>query len=637
MNPKLLALSGPLKGSVIPLGDTPFSIGRESSTRLRLRSPGVSRQHCVIERDAEDRFWLTDLGSRNGTFVNGVPRSKGELRHGDQIRVGESYLLLSLHDSELSQPHDIIDFDAEAVTGSLAEVSPEATLYLDRQGLAPKGLTAQQVLDDMRALIELSTAVNTTRDVKDLQGCLLESLFKTIPADRGAVLLTADGSEEPASVVGRDRHTGQAAPVTVSRSIVQKVLSDGQAVLNNAIEDDTSGSLADADVRSVIAAPLVARGKTLGAIYLYSCDPEIRFTDGHLQLLTAMAGIAAMALDNARHAEVLETDRKHLLSEIKIEHNMVGESDALHHVHDFIGRVAPTDATVLIAGESGTGKELVARAIHWNSLRAKKPFVAFNCAALVENLLESEMFGHQRGAFTGAIAQKQGKFEIANGGTIFLDEIGELAHPLQAKLLRVLQEKEFERVGGTHPIKADARVIAACSRELQDLVKEGKFREDLFYRLNVVSVVMPPLRERHDDIPLLAMYFTSKFATQCHRSITEISPAALESLQSYSWPGNVRELENAIERAVVLGSGDVIRPEDLPESVMEAENSSGGPVPRYHEAIVAAKREVVLRAFQEAEGDHLKAAQMIDVHPNYLYRLIRNMNLKPDLNKKPIG
>jgi two-component system, NtrC family, response regulator HydG len=299
----------------------------------------------------------------------------------------------------------------------------------------------------------------------------------------------------------------------------------------------------------------------------------------------------------------------------------------------FVAKVAPTDSTVLITGESGTGKELVARALHQNSPRAARPFVAINCAALSETLLESELFGHERGAFTGAVMQKKGKIEVADGGTLFLDEVGEMAPSLQAKLLRVLQEHVFERVGGTRPIKVDVRLVTATNRDLKDMIRSGAFREDLFYRINVVALVMPPLRERREDIPLLARYFASKYGERCNRRISGISTGALDCLMGYEWPGNVRELENAIERAAVLGSGEVIRPEDLPESVLEAARSGGPSKARYHEALKETKKQLIVNAFKEAGGNYVETARLLDVHPNYLHRLIRNMDMKGLLRK----
>jgi transcriptional regulator with GAF, ATPase, and Fis domain len=296
-----------------------------------------------------------------------------------------------------------------------------------------------------------------------------------------------------------------------------------------------------------------------------------------------------------------------------------------------------TDTTVLIRGESGTGKELAAQAVHTNSPRRERPFVAINCAALTETLLESELFGHERGAFTGALAQKKGKLEVADGGTLFLDEVGELAPVLQAKLLRVLQEREFERVGGTKTIRVDVRLVAATNRDLEEAVRRGSFRQDLYYRLNVVAFEMPSLRERREDIALLASYFASRYAARFKRKVTGIAPEARELLTSYDWPGNVRELENAIERAVVLGSTERVLPEDLPESIHEAAPASDAtaapPVTKYHDALREAKKQLLLRALEQSGGSFTEAAHTLGVHPNYLHRLISNLNLRPELKK----
>jgi len=301
----------------------------------------------------------------------------------------------------------------------------------------------------------------------------------------------------------------------------------------------------------------------------------------------------------------------------------IGESAPIRAVIQFIGKVAPTDSTVLIRGESGTGKELAAHAIHRNSARAAKPFIAINGATLSETLLESELFGHEKGAFTGAIAQKRGKLEIADGGTLFLDEVGELAPLIQAKLLRVLQEHEFDRVGGMRPVKVDVRIVAATNKNLEEAVRKGTFREDLYYRLNVLSVTMPPLRERREDIQLLASYFSSAYSKKCKRRINGISPEARALLRSYDWPGNVRELQNAIERAVVLGSAEMLAPEDLPEALFETGDVMTPPVTGYHDQLKKAKSSIVIKAIQEAQGNYTEAAKRLGLHPTNLHRLIR--------------
>ncbi|MBV9747037.1 MAG: sigma-54-dependent Fis family transcriptional regulator [Acidobacteriia bacterium] len=367
----------------------------------------------------------------------------------------------------------------------------------------------------------------------------------------------------------------------------------------------------------------------LGVLYLEGSSSGGVFDSAHLQLVTALANVAALALRHVRRIESLETENRRLQQELNIEHNMVGESQAVREVYQFIARVAGTDSTVLIWGESGTGKELVARAIHTNSSRAGRPFVAINCAAITETLLESELFGHEKGAFTGAVSQKKGKLEVGNGGTVFLDEVGELAMPLQAKLLRVLQEREFERLGGTRPIKLDVRLIAATNRDLQEAARTGTFRPDLYYRLNVVSVRMPSLRERRPDIPLLANYFAMRFSEKLKRRVSSISEKAMACLLHYDWPGNVRELENAIERALVLGSTDMILPEDLPDAIVEESHAAGRATTALHDGLRQAKREMIERAIEQAGGNYTEAAGLLGVHPNHLFRLIRTLELKP--------
>jgi transcriptional regulator with GAF, ATPase, and Fis domain len=269
----------------------------------------------------------------------------------------------------------------------------------------------------------------------------------------------------------------------------------------------------------------------------------------------------------------------------------------------------------------------VARALHRQSPRAAKPFAAINCAALTETLLESELFGHEKGAFTGAVAAKKGKLEAAEGGTVFLDEIGELAPSLQAKLLRVLQQREFEHVGGTRTLKLDVRMVAATNRDLQAEVRAGSFREDLYHRLNVVTLRVPPLRDRPGDIPALARYFLDRAAARCHRRVGAISPEAERYLTNYSWPGNIRELENAIERAVVLGTSDAVLPEDLPETILES--AAVPEVPgALQSTVTQTKRQSIIAAWQQAAGDHKQAAARLNIHPNSLRRLIRSLNLR---------
>jgi Nif-specific regulatory protein len=307
---------------------------------------------------------------------------------------------------------------------------------------------------------------------------------------------------------------------------------------------------------------------------------------------------------------------------------MVGDSPPMREVYRFVSKAAPADSTVLIHGESGTGKELVAHAIHRNSPRAAMPFLAINCAALTETLLESELFGHEKGAFTGAFAQKRGKLELADRGTVFLDEVGEMPLACQAMLLRLLQEREFTRVGGTRQIRTDIRLIAATNRDLEAAVEHGAFRRDLYYRLNVVSVTLPPLRDRRVDIAPLAGYFIAKHGKRAGRKVAGISREAIAFLEAHDWPGNVRELENAIERAVVLGSTDFILAEDLPETVREGVPQRTGPIGGYYDSIRNEKMRVIRAALDRAAGSFTEAAKLLGIDPNYLHRLVRNLNLR---------
>jgi Nif-specific regulatory protein len=627
---ELDAVTGPLKGTSIPLAEAEVTIGREPSNGISLLDVGVSRRHCIILRNGS-QFKIQDLSSRNGTFVNGVPVTERALASGDEIKIGGSLFVFVVPEAERAKSVSTsVEFNKSdgGGGGSTIILRKKDARYLQHDALQPSSRT----LADLNALLRISKAVNSVRGLEALEKEVLSRIFEVAPADRAAILLCEHGMDEWTSIFGWDRVAGPNPAVQVSRTIVSQVLSDGVAVLSNDLSSTESfsdtASILERRIHSVLAVPLEVFDRILGVIYLDASNPKAHFDENHLQLLTGIGSIAAAALDTARRMESLEQENRRLQAEISLEHNMVGDSPRMRDVYQFIARVAPRDVTVLIFGESGTGKELVARAIHRNSGRADKPCMAINCAALAESLLESELFGHEKGAFTGAIAQKKGKLEVAEGGTVFLDEIGELAPLLQAKLLRVLQEREFERVGGTRTIKLNVRLIAATNRELEEEVKRGRFREDLYYRLNVVAVRMPSLRERREDIPLLASYFTAKFSQRSNRPVLGVSPQARAGLMNYDWPGNVRELENAIERAVVLGSSDLILPEDLPEAILEKAESAGASMTAFHDALREAKKQLILNAFEQAQGTYTEAARLLGLHPNYLHRLIRNLNMK---------
>jgi transcriptional regulator with GAF, ATPase, and Fis domain len=616
MPPRLAAISGKLKGAIFAINEETLVIGRETASNLCLADAAVSRRHAKVEK--EDRgFVITDLESLNGTFVNDVPVKNRLLEHGDRVRIGDSQFLFLTHEGEAtSKSSDVRLDDRHVASGSTVQLRFDDAVYL--------------MARDLSALMKVSTTINSIRGLDELLQRLLEQLFEVVPAQRGAILLTDEGSFETSLVFGLDRARGKEQAVNVSMTIVQQVLRDGVALLSSdgASESTTATqSLISTRAHSVMCVPFILFERKIGVLYLDTTLPRDRFNREHLQLVTAIAGIAAVAIENARQFEWLETENQRLLADVNIEHNMVGESPPMQRVYHFISKVAPTDATVLISGESGTGKELAARAMHRNSKRAQKAFIAVNCAALNESLLESELFGHEKGSFTGALAQKKGRLEIADGGTLFLDEVAELTPALQVKLLRVLQEREFERVGGTVTIKVDLRLIAATNKNLEEAIEAGQFRQDLYYRLNVVSLEMPALRDRREDIMLLANYFVDKYGARCNRKLKGFSKETRNFLTAYDWPGNVRELENTIERAIVLGTTDWILPEDLPEAVLETKVMVEGSVPSYHQALIQHKKQIILRAMEQAKNNHAEAARLLGVHPNYLHRLMTNLNL----------
>ena len=630
-NPRLVGIGGPLKGAAFSLPAGEVSIGRDSSNHLWAPDPALSRRHCVVIASDEQVF-IRDLGSRNGTLVNGVPVEQQQMRHGDQIYIGDSILLFLLDKDGEHPVRNPVEFqDTASLDGSPLLLRAEDSLYLQPEQTGAGLPASERRARDLNSLLKVATGIGGIRDQDSLQWQLLGFIFDVVPAERGAVLL-CDQPEEFTSTAAWDRLRGPGHPVRVSRTVVQRALEERIGlVVSDVLGNDALRqvkTLYELKVRSLLCVPLLVADRVLGVIYLDTSSPTVQFDEDHLHVMTAVAGIAGLAFDNVRHWEKLQQENQALRAEIELEHNMVGGSPAMRKVFDFIRRVAPTDSTVLIQGESGTGKELVARALHRNSSRAEQPFVAINCAAIAETLLESELFGHEKGAFTGAAAQKKGKVEVAEGGTLFLDEIGELAPGLQAKLLRVLQEREFERLGGTKPIKLNIRLIAATNRSLPEAVKAGAFRNDLYYRLDVVTLNVPALRERREDISVLADHFAAKASRKCGMRAKPLSSEALGCLMHYDWPGNVRELENALERALVLGSTDSILPDDLPEAVLEAGSTTTASTDKYHGNIKETKKQLILQALQQAKGNYIEAATALGMHPNSLLRLIRNLDLK---------
>ena len=475
---------------------------------------------------------------------------------------------------------------------------------------------------DLAALLRISNATVSIREAGQLQREILRLVLEVIPADEGAIVLLTPSDDDETSICNWGRETGEKCAVKVQGDIVRKAFWEREAAIT-----ETDGG--ENERQHVLCVPLVAVQRTLGVLYLTSAESACPFLDDHLHFLLSVSRIAAVALENILALDALSSENRQLKEQM-FSSKVVGESRAIRKVETFISRVAAENVTVLIRGESGTGKELVARAIHHNSPRADRPFVAINCAAIPEALLESELFGHEKGSFTGAMALKKGKLEVAEDGTLFLDEIGELAPLLQAKMLRALQQKEFERVGGNRILKFGARVVAATNKDLEKAIKSGEFRQDLYYRLNVVSVTVPALRERREDIPLLALYFANRYAATSKRPFKGISQPARQILMNYSWPGNVRELENAIEHAIVLGVSDEILPEDLPTALLE-EQGARVEGSRYHTAVNNTKKELIVEALRNCSGSFPEAAKLLGVHPKYLFRLVRNLKLRTDM------
>jgi Nif-specific regulatory protein len=614
--PKLVALSGPRAGETFSLERDRTTFGRELDNDIVIDAQWVSRRHCEIRREGAAHV-VADLGSHNGTSVNDVPVKERTLRGGDRIALGGASFLFVETESE--EPPGIELLDGPLPSRATVQLRAEDALYMKPGAIEDPSL---------RALLSMVRAAEGSVD--DLPEMILDRFFEVLPAERGAVLV-GTSPEELDSVTARPR-----ARFAVSRTVLAKVFQEKTALLSNDVRAELTGkSLIDSSVEALVCLPLVVEGRVAGAIYLDRRTKGSPFPEERLELLMGLASVAAAGIEKARQMGKLRSANRQLREELELVHEMVGESPRLQEAQRILARAAPTDATVLIEGESGTGKELAARAIHFNSPRRDGPLVKVDCTGLNENLLASELFGHEKGAFTGAIQQKRGKLELAHEGTVFLDEVGELPIALQAQLLRVLQDREFERVGGTRPIAVDIRLVAATNRDLAQEVKTGNFREDLFYRLNVVKLSLPPLRERPEDVELLVQFYTKEHAKRVKRKVAGVSVSALAILKRYEWPGNVRELANCIERAVVLGTTELILPEDLPESILESRRAAaagpGESPSSYHQAVAEKKKALILDAVRRASGNITEAAKLLGLHPNYLHRLIRNLDLRDRL------
>ena len=480
--------------------------------------------------------------------------------------------------------------------------------------------------DNFQALYEIARTLNSILEPRQLLENVLSIAVRHLSAERGFVLLADSRTEAGFSVAAMENFGSQqkSDEFAASSSVVNRVLTTGESVLTfDAQSDerfDASTSIVAQKIQSIACVPLRNADRVTGAVYLDSVKSRKAFTDDAVKFLTVFGNVAAIAIDNASRYSTLLGENERLRSTIDVTlqfPTIVGQSPKWKQVLDLVQRVLDVDASVFLTGESGTGKELIARAIHEHGTRKGMPFVAVNCSAIPEQLLESELFGHVKGSFTGATADKRGLVEIAQGGTLFLDEVVELPVLLQSKILRLLQEREYRRVGDTKNRNAEIRVIAATNRNLQDSIKSRALREDLYFRLNVIGIHLPPLRERKDDIPLLAKYFLTRSAETYHRPVQEISPDAMQVLLLNPWKGNVREFQNVIERAVVLSKGSQLTKEELLFNPSEQQSMQRTAV-----TLEEFERQIIEATLAEMGGNKTRTAERLGVSLRWLqYRL----------------
>ncbi|TWT89992.1 Transcriptional regulatory protein ZraR [Pseudobythopirellula maris] len=649
-----------------------ITVGRAPTNTIVVKDERCSRHHAEVFQAAGD-WVLRDLDSRNGTMVDDKRLTEDHrLSPGDIVLIGNTHLAFvddltkAFPDSQsvlrASQPvgPEPLDLapgtspDDESVLVEPAEGSQithrrEQSRYLeptrDEDGEAA---AAPKVGRAAAKLCRLAFELAKATDVVSLAEAALDGLFEACHVDAGAVMLRGLDSGggrtletlETEATRSLTAHRYQA----ISRFLASTVLRDGQGVLARNVMDDSQlgarDSSGDILATSVLCAPMRHEGKILGLIHLYSTDPNNPTDPDDLEFTIAVADTVAVAVANldrreqlAENLDVVRGENLQLRERLGVQSEIVGGSEAMDRVAQEVSRAAPSRATVLIRGESGVGKELVARAVHFSSPRNKGPFVCLNCAALSEALLESELFGHEKGAFTGATERKIGKFESASDGTLMLDEIGEMSPSIQAKFLRVLEGHPFERVGGSEAIKVDVRVIAATNRDLEREVAEGEFRRDLYFRLHVLEIIVPPLRKRPEDVPILARHFLERFNAETGRKLRGFSDRAMEAMLTYRWPGNVREMKNVIERAVVLTRGDMIEADDLVLSTLKTAGDTEAGLPPMAVGVnegaplSEVERRHILATLKANNWNKSRTASILGIERSTLDRKIRRYEL----------
>lgn len=498
---------------------------------------------------------------------------------------------------------------------------------------------AQVDLDRFQTLIEINALINS--DFSDLRAVLkriVESAMLLTKGEASSLLLVNPENNKLYFEValGTKGEQVQQFSLEMGEGIAGWVAQHNRSLIVNDTDEDPRhkrdiGRQIGYTTNSILAVPMRGKDRCIGVIEILNKRDGRNFDDDDLQWLEIFANQAAIVVQNARTFQRVRNEIDLLQDQVNTDqgyHTLVWKSPLMGEQLGLVERVAPTDSTVLILGESGVGKELIAEQIHLNSLRSKCPFIRVNCAALPGTLLESELFGHVKGAFTDAVSDRRGRFELADRGTIFLDEIGDLPLPLQAKMLRVIQEKTFERVGASESITVDVRIIAATNKNIEELVENGEFRSDLYYRLNVLPLRIPPLRQRSEDIGELAHFFIKRFARETNKHVTGFSDEAIETLLSYSWPGNVRELENAVERAVVISRREWIMPEDLLLHDGDGQTDQRYQGKSLKESVNLFKKQFIRRALERHGWNHTETAGELHIQRSYLSKLVKDLNIK---------
>jgi transcriptional regulator with GAF, ATPase, and Fis domain len=568
------------------------SLGQAPENDIAVADPALPATALHLHFDGRDHDVAVHEGA--AMTINGRKRSSWRLAAGDRIRIGATELL----------------FDPGPA------------------GAAPTAQAGQsgQRLVALDTLVRFSERLLGATDLNRLLDELLDALVEVTQADKGFLILLDDGEMTVRAARNVGRETIEGAVSRVSDSIVRRVVETGRSlVVADALHDAEwagSSSVVNLKLCSVMCAPLKQKGEVFGVIYLGNDNVVSLFDERALEPLTVFAAQASLLVQNALLLDSLRRENVALREAVTTKRygDLVGSGASMREVFRRIEKVAATDISVLITGETGTGKEVVARELHRRSTRASGPFVAINCGAIPESLLESELFGHAKGAFTGAVAARVGRFQAAAGGTLFLDEIAEMAPALQVKLLRALQERVIIRVGESRPEPIDIRVVAATNKVLEEEIKRGAFREDLYYRLNVVSIQLPPLRERGDDVVALARYFLQQYAREFGSRVRGFAPAALVATRRHPWPGNVRELENRVKKAVVLAEKALVTAEDLGLDADLLE-----PIAPLTQATREFQKRYVNEVLERNQGNRTKSAKDLGVDPRTIFRHLERM------------